>query len=520
LGLLNVVISESLYGAEFLVSNTNAPFLVREDNGRVLRERDVRSASTDRPLVYDVHTSSLVPRQEASRPALSWRQTVDVGRPVPCRTVFELVRELVARHPPAETSKITGVSQGDLIALAREYATSKPSAVRVGYGIDRWYYSDLSARAISFLPIFCSYIGVPGGGISVHSGTYTLRLNQRQFRQPGGLNQNLMDLPRMMTAITTGQPYPIKALWLTCSNLFNQPAANRARIMSEVIPGLEFIVVVDQFMTATAEQADVVLPAASIFERLDLVASLYLQLQQEAVTPEGEAKSDFKIFKMLAEKMGFGKDFGKSEEEYIDEILDTDDPLLQGITLERLKREGAVLPNRPVEPYVSFVDRQFNTPSGTIELYKEELLEHGAELPYYHEPIEASPTNPSISRYPLNILFSHSRFRIHSTYANLPSLKRGKESSPTVEIGPSDAAARGLQDGDMVKVYNDRGRVRLRCTINKDLYPGVVVIPEGTWVKDFVEGNPYELTHDKVSPTSDNYAYYDCLVQIEKAQSG
>ncbi|HMF51986.1 MAG TPA: molybdopterin dinucleotide binding domain-containing protein, partial [Candidatus Saccharimonadales bacterium] len=195
---------------------------------------------------------------------------------------------------------------------------------------------------------------------------------------------------------------------------------------------------------------------------------------------------------------------------------ETDHPLLKGITLDRLEREDAVLLNRPRAPYVAFTDLKFKTPSGRIELYKEELLKHGAELPYYHEPVEASPANPLYEHFPLTLLFSHSRHRIHSSFANLPKFKQ-LEPEPLVEIHPADAAQRAITNNQRVRVYNERGSVCLKARLSADLKPGVVVISEGSWVKDFPEGDPYSLTHELVSPTSENYAFFDTLVEIAAA---
>jgi molybdopterin-containing oxidoreductase family molybdopterin binding subunit len=245
---------------------------------------------------------------------------------------------------------------------------------------------------------------------------------------------------------------------------------------------------------------------------------MFLQLQRRAVMPEGESKSDWDIFAGLAARMGLGQYFAAAPQQYLREMIETDDPLLQGITLDRLEREDAVLLNRPREPYVGFTDFKFKTPSGRIELYKEELVEHGAELPYYHEPVEASPANPLYARFPLTLLFSHSRHRIHSTFANLPKFKQ-VEPEPMVEIHPADAAQRDITADQRVRVYNERGTVCLKARLNADLKPGVVVISEGSWVRDFPDGDPYSLTHEMVSPTSENYAFFDTLVEIEAADS-
>jgi anaerobic selenocysteine-containing dehydrogenase len=296
--------------------------------------------------------------------------------------------------------------------------------------------------------------------------------------------------------------------------MFNQTSANRARTMREIVPKLELIVVADQFMTATAELADVVLPACSIFEKFDLVPGMFLQLQRPAVQPEGESKADLDIFAGLAHSMGLGRYFDRAARHYLREICESDHPLLRGISLERLEREDAILLNRPREPYVGFKDLKFRTSSGRIEIYKEELARYGGELPFYREPIEASPENPLHRRFPLTLLFSHSRHRIHSSFANLPRMKKA-EPEPVVEMHPADLRLRGLTPHQLARVWNDRGSVVLRCRANSDLRPGVVVIAEGSWVKDFAAGDPYSLTHEQVSPTSENYAFYDTLVEIE-----
>ena len=335
------------------------------------------------------------------------------------------------------------------------------------------------------------------------------------YRMIKGKPSPLIDTIGLMSAIEFGRPYPVKALWLSTCNMFNQTAPNRNRVLSDIIPKLEFLVVSDHFMTASAELADLVLPAATIFERLDLIPGMFLQLQQPAVAPEGESKSEFDIFKGLAERMGFGELFRETPQHYLEEALKSTDPLLEGITFERLQREGAVLMNRPAEPYIAFRDYRFQTPSGRIELYKEELVAHGAQLPFYHEPIEATPHNADMRRLPLTLLFSHSPFRIHSTFANMPTLKKF-EPEPLLKINPDDAAARGVADGDAVRVYNDRGTVTVRSQIDADVRPGVLVLPEGHWVKDFRDGDPYSLTHELISATSENYAFYDTLVEVER----
>lgn len=393
----------------------------------------------------------------------------------------------------------------------------KPASIRIGYGVDRWYYADYTARAIANLAVASGNIGIPGGGISVHDGSYAAPLNLHSFRAPDGREAATLDIIGLTNAIEHGEPHPVRALWLSASNMFNQTSANRARVLRDILPKLDLLVVVDQFMTDTAALADVVLPSASIFEKDDLVAGMFLQLQRKAVEPEGESKADFDIFAGLAQRMGLGRHFNRPANDYLREMIASDHPLLEGITLESLQREDAVMLNRPRAPYVAFTDFKFKTPSGRIELYKEELVQHGAELPYFREPIEVSSENPLHSRFPLTLLFSHSRHRIHSTFANLSRNKR-LEPEPTVEINPIDAARRNISADQLVRVRNHRGSVNLKCRMNPDIKPGVLVISEGSWVKDFPAGDPYSLTHELVSPTSENYAFFDTLVEVDAVQ--
>lgn len=514
LALLNEIIANYWHDVPFLRRHTNAPLLVRSDNGKLLRAGEFSDASGY--TVWDAARASATTLDDCQTPALDGRYRIRLadGSFIECATVFQLLRELAEQYPADHASTITGVAAETIRALAREFAAGKPASIRIGYGVDRWYYSDYTARAVANLVVATGNVGRAGAGISVHDGTYPVPLNLQSFRAPDGREAATLDIVSLMTAIERGDPYPVRALWLSGSNMFNQTSANRTRVLNEIVPKLDLLVVVDHFMTDTAALADLVLPACTIFEKKDLIAGMFLQLQRRAVLPEGESKSDWNIFAGLAARMGLQRYFTGAPEKYLKEMVETDHPLLQGITLDRLEREDAVLLNRQREPYVGFSDLQFKTPSGRIELYKEELLQHHAELPYYHEPIEASTTNPLFQRYPLTLLFSHSRHRIHSTFANLPKFKR-LEPEPTVEIHPADAAKRAIANNDRVRVCNDRGSVCLKARLSDDVKPGVVVIPEGSWVKDFAEGDPYSLTHELVSATSENYAFFDTLVEIE-----
>jgi molybdopterin-containing oxidoreductase family molybdopterin binding subunit len=521
LSVLNHLLEHGTQDDPFLRKHTNGPFLVRSDSRQFLREADVVDGGGGSYMVWDSAAARPVPATHVGIAALSgaFQVPLATGVTIVCVPALQLLRDLAASYPIERAAAITGVKADTIQSLAREFAVSKPVSVRIGYGVDRWYQSDYAARAVANLLIVTGNIGVAGGGISVHDGSYAAPMNLNGFRAPDGREAATLDVIGLMGAIEHGVPYPVRALWLSGSNMFNQTSANRARTLREIVPKLELVVVADMFMTATAELADVVLPSCSIFEKSDLVAGMFLQLQRPAVTPEGESKADFDIFAGLARRMGLGRHFDRQPREYLREICEHDHPLLRGVTIERLEREDALFLNRSREPYVGFKDVKFRTPSGRIEIYKEELIRHRAELPFFREPIEASPENPLHRRFPLNLLFCHSRHRIHSSFANLPRMKSA-EPEPLLEAHPEDLRSRKLVAGQFVRVWNDRGSVVLRCRANDELRQGVVVISEGSWVKDFAAGDPYSLTHEQVSATSENYAFYDTLVEIEAAELG
>ena len=231
---------------------------------------------------------------------------------------------------------------------------------------------------------------------------------------------------------------------------------------------LEFCVVSDYNLSATADIADVVLPACTYLEKTDLLSSnnFYLQYMPKIIDPLFESKSDLDAIRMVAEKMGVGQYFDKSPDEYLREIMHMGqadaDPTVLGLTWEQLTTDAVHLNTDPM-PYVPFFNKQFPTKSGKIEFYVEMLVPFDQELAVYQEPIEASPTNPLDKKYPLVFLSTHTKFRTHSQYVNLPWLKEVNNGGQGfLEINPKDAAYRGIADGEVVRVFNDRGQMKVR----------------------------------------------------------
>lgn len=518
LALVHEIIRQKLYDEAFVLEHTNMPFLVNTQTGTLLRASDIASDGSSEHVVWCKTAEAFKPVSEAATPDLKVESTARLadGSETSVTSVFNLIEKIASDFSPEEAEKVTEVDQGIIRRLAVEFAQSAPAAIRVGFGVDRWYNADLTGRAIATISTLCGYVGLAGGGVSLIEGHQAVPVRGSHFYSPDGKLPEFMSIMEADVAVQQGTPYPIRMECIVAGNFYSQFKPNRSKVLTDYLEKLEFVTVIDHFMTDTAKYADLVLPSATIFERTDAIADRFIQLQQRIVEPLGEARSDFRIFRAFAEAYGIGEYFEKSEEEYLDMMFETDSPLMKDVNIERLKKEKVIFPWPHDRPFVGFEDRNFPTESGRIEVYTESILKYGAELPYFKEPLEATPKNPLFKKYPLILLSSHSRYRIHSTFANMPSV-RAKEPEPLLRIHPNDAARRGIENGSVVETFNDRGSMKVKCSFDDGMREGCVLIGEGHWVDQFIEGDPYILTHDEWSPTAENYATYDVLVEMKAA---
>jgi molybdopterin-containing oxidoreductase family molybdopterin binding subunit len=235
------------------------------------------------------------------------------------------------------------------------------------------------------------------------------------------------------------------------------------------------------------------------------------------------------MFAEVAQKMGQGQYFDKSADDYISLLLSG---LPSGLTLDTLKSKGVVAladqdyytsSFQPItHPYVPYYQQHFPTPSGRIEFYVESLIPYDMPLPLYKEPAEASPTNQLFSKYPLVMITSHTKFRTHTQWDNLPWLQEINPKS-FLEINPADAQSRGISNGDMLTIFNDRGSIELMARITTGIRPGVVNAYQGDW-QEFPNNTVNMLTHQKINAAQSvvflfqsNTAYYDTLVEVKKS---
>ncbi|MBE0481627.1 MAG: molybdopterin-dependent oxidoreductase, partial [Dehalococcoidia bacterium] len=482
LGMMNVIFAKGLEDRDFITQHTVGPFLVREDNGLFLREKDIVPGGSDRYLVWNSLTASPACSDERGvTPALSGRYPANG---VHCKPAFQLLADLAEEYPLDKASDLTGIPAGTIQKLALDYINRKPVASYRSMGLQRTFHGDLSWRAVTALAAVTGNINLDGysEGYRRYLFDNDTILFRDRFPRP-------LPLLQAYKAITAGEPYQIKALWIAGHNFMNQNP-DSDRVINELVPKLEFIIVSDMFMTDSARYADVVLPASSFYEYLDVVTPLdilspYIQLQPKVIEPLYESRPDRDIVNDLGIRMGLGEDFPVSAEEFVRRVLESGHPSMEGVTLGKLEKG-------PVEaaPYSM---KGFATPSGRLEFYPERMKEFGQELPVYLEPAESA-------RRPLAEI----------------------DPEPLLEMSPIDAGLRGIRDGDMVTAFNDRGRVKVRARVHDGISTGVVNINEGWWRRHFEEGSFQSLTHATINPAQmavfePNSAMYDNLVEVRKA---
>lgn len=518
-GVMNYVLQRKLYDGAYLKAYTVAPFLVDAATRKFRRH----GASY---LVVDAADGAVKPVEHAKDPELFAR--VDGAA-----SALELLRDEMAQYTPEKVASITDLQPRQVLQLAELWTKNRPVGVRAGFAISHWYRGDLTMQALLTLQTLTGNVGVHGGGVTTFAGGLTTTaFDLGSWWQPKGTELfTVLEPMEACDAMLEGKPYPVRAAWFMVDNYAQQMSdKNKVR---RALESLDFLVVSDYVMSATADLADIVLPACTYLEKTDLLSSnnFYLQYMPKVIEPLWESKSDLEAITLVARKMGVGRYFDRSADEYLKEILHIGDPKADGnvvgLTWEQLTTSAPHL-NTPTVPYVPFFDKKFPTKSGRIEFYVEMLVPYEQQLPGYKHQVEAYRENPLAKRYPLTFLSTHTRFRTHSQYVNLPWLNEVNNGGQGfLEINPADAKPRGIRDGDVVKVFNERGSMKVRARLTEGIKPGVVNCYQGGWdtvkVKHYVEGHPNNLTHQIANPAQSvipnfrsNAAYYDCLVQVQR----
>ena len=515
LAMLNVIIEANWIDQEFTIQHTAAPLLVRQDTGEYLR-----CAPEGSPFrVWDEQTQKAVPLGQAAQPALTGHFKV-CG--MDCRPAFDLLREMVSHYPPELAEQKTGLPAERIRGLAKAFSHEKPARIFSLYGIDRWHNGATFGRLIATLAALTGNLGKPGAGAGVDGFTSPIMLTSDFLMYPNGAKYQAINAAELPHYILDGEPYPIKGMFAAFSNWINQ-WPNQNFLRQQILPKLDLLVVADHFMTETAHWADYVLPAASLFEREDMVIGPgpYIQYQPRIIDSPGECRSDLWIASGLAERLGCGQYFTSTAENYLSGIFATE-KMLQGLSFEELRETGLLQKNMSDADLTVHRDYKFDTPTGRVEFYVERLLPYAHALPEYEPPAEADPDGKLIEKYPLVCLTEHSRYRVHSTFVNTPWL-RELDQEPYAIVHPDTARQRDIQEGDLVRLFNDRGFVILRAHINQAVPDSAVYLSQGWQSGDYRAGHAQTLTHliaNAENAYGANSSFSDVLVEMIKVAEG
>jgi anaerobic selenocysteine-containing dehydrogenase len=435
---------------------------------------------------------------------------------------YDRLAEHVRPYSPAAVASMVGLPAETITRFARLYGSTKKSFIRAGIGLSRHDNGGMTCRAIACLPALTgAYADANGGALLSSTDAFGLDLAVLErpdlMPRPAPRLINMIQLGRALTDARLAPP--IRSLYVYNSN----PAAvcpNQELVLRGLAREDLFTVVHEQVMTDSALHADLVLPATTSMEHMDLYKSfghLYVQLAEPVIPRVGEAKPNWEVFGRLARAMGLtDPHFSKSEEQLIRELLASGDESVKGITLERLRKERSIRLNLP-RPYLPFANGA-PTPSGKVEFYSQTLEALGLPpLPTY-TPLVEGPENAELSRrYPLQCIVPPNRFFLNSSFSQ-SELLRARQKRPTVLVAPADAGARGIRSGDRVRVYNDRGAAVFTAEVTDDTRAGVVVI-EGIWWHRFQSGGRgvNVLTSDRVTDLGGGPALHSNLVEIEPA---
>ena len=457
---------------------------------------------------------------------------------------FAALAERVREYTPERVAAWTGLRAVEIEQLAREYSTTRPSVIRLNYGVQRAENGGTAVRAISMLPALIGSWSQRGGGAQLSlSGSFqwdraALERPDLMLASPLGRPARVVNMSRLGHALTELGTRPdalpaegprVHALFVYNSN----PAAvapNQSAVRAGLLRPDLFTVVHEQFLTDTADYADYVLPATTFLEHEEIQGAYghtFVQHSAQAIQPLGQARPNVWLFRELAARMGFTEScFQDDAEAMMQQALNpgrdglSRNPGMAAISLDRLREAGHLPLALSDDPdALPFTSGPLETPSGKIEFYSETLARSGSDpLPGFTPPVE-SRHNAEAARFPLELLPRKADNYMNSTFANLDGHRRMEaHAAQQLEIHASDAASRGIAPGDPVRVWNDRGSITLRALLSDRIAPGVVAA-RLDWNKSNPDGiGINQLTSERLTDIGAAATFYSTLVQVERIQ--
>jgi anaerobic selenocysteine-containing dehydrogenase len=430
--------------------------------------------------------------------------------------------EMVREYDPDRVRDLIDVPIDVIERLAGLLATIAPLSICAGFGMQRYTNSAQTMRSLIALLALTGNIGKPGAGwiyANLQSDIFS------PVSEPLALYPPATDDDPIRVSVSTARLGPemleqtepaLKVAWVERGNPVTQNPETGTVL--EAFRSLEFTVVVDQFLTDTAREADIVLPAKTMFEQTDVIGAYwhpYIQIKDKLIEPPGEVRPETEVYWLLAQRLGLPRSeierhIPAPSDEAIEAWLEERLRPFPDLSLDGLRRAPILAPG---SEQVAWADLVFSTPSGKIELLSTEARQRwGAdELPTYGANTER-PATGECGRFPLQLLTPNTKNRIHSQFGNLPTI-RGLDPDTFAEVSPVDAAARAIDDGDRVRIFNDRGSVEITVRLDHSLRPGCVVVHNGWWLCE--GGGINQLSAARETDMGHGAAFHDNAVEME-----
>jgi anaerobic selenocysteine-containing dehydrogenase len=427
--------------------------------------------------------------------------------------------------PPERVAAICGITAAEVLQLGRDYGATlhsgEASLIRVNYGLQRIHGGGMAVRNIACLPALTGAWRHAAGGVQLSlSGAFPVdkaALKRPDLRQQPARTVNMStigdDLLRPASAAFGPR---IDALIVYNSNPV-AVAPDSAKVAQGFAREDLFTVVLEHFQTDTADYADILLPATTQLEHVDVHSAYghyYMMANNAAIAPLGEAKPNTEIFRLFAAALGFDDAcFRESDQTIASQAFDRGNARAADFNWETLKQSGWQKLAMPAAP---FAHGGFATPSGKCEFFCARMQAARLDpLPAYTAPYESVASNPALAaKYPLAMISPPARNFLNSSFVNVQSL-RDTEGEPQLGMHPADAAARGIVNGDTVRVFNDRGSMLVKARVTDKARPGLVVGWSIWWKKFAADGkNVNEVTSQKLTDMGNAPTFYDVLVEV------
>ena len=521
MAMAHVLIEENLYDEQFLIERTAGAYLVREDNGQYLREADIVEDGDPNKFVFmgedgEPHAATRFIGKAVigalgtsqSRDLLD-RGEVEEGQPmdvyggfapvldvvtevngIACKTAFVKLREHLAEWTPDAQEAITGVSAETCAEFAREFKAASPASIFINCGF-RYKNGGQSSRAVYLLAYLTGNVGKKGGTLLPGPLDYypTTQLNVMPLWFPDFNDMHRGDYAAMTDILASFEnPDEAKQQYKAFINPFANPLTNwpnKDLWLNRILPNLELFVCFEIRMSDTAKYADYVLPEATIFERYEYLSGPNdcVILNEPAIEPLGETKDPAEIWYLLADKLGAGEYFYPSMKEWAEFkanlayqqgslVEDGETGEIVPLSWDLLQKQKFLHFPMPEAPYDNYDGTTFNTKSGKIEFYAAGMAPLGAAFADYQKTYIHD--EETLAKYPLHFYPGRHKYFMQSQFTNIPDLRKLATATQTgVALNPVTAIERGLEDGDLVEVFNDRGVITCNLHLRQDIPPGM-----------------------------------------------